>query len=413
MNEIDKQLKGEAFLVELSFLLAKELGSHSVLLGIATHHNTAIETLVCIQNSERVENFKYDIKDTPCHEVFIGDRVCIYPKQVANHFPKDQLLVDLNIESYVGTSLLNMRGGFEGVLLAIDTKPIEDAEFASALYEFAAQRASLELKLMRAEENFNASEEFLNDILQQRDRELKNTLGLLEKEKIELQSSLRLRNKLLSTIVHDLSNPLMAASTNIQLFPSVKMDRKIQNAEIALNEAIDITRKVRDIFKMGLDEEKASSVFMAEVIEYSELVFSKQLENKKLVLSKNLEPDLQLNTVPTIFKNSIFNNILSNSIKFSPRGSEILVESSAHDQNFIDISITDQAGGIDIDILKEIETDSAVLHSTLGTEQEEGSGLGLKCAIDHIKSLGGEFFIEKTDYKSKPGTRFTLRMPRL
>ncbi|MFO7567664.1 MAG: hypothetical protein R6X02_33795 [Enhygromyxa sp.] len=71
------------------------------------------------------ENFSYDLADTPCATVLANTHACVhYPGAVAPQFPKDTMLVDMGIESYVGLGLLGASGRVNGLIVVLDTKPI-------------------------------------------------------------------------------------------------------------------------------------------------------------------------------------------------------------------------------------------------------------------------------------------------
>ncbi|MFT4740735.1 MAG: hypothetical protein ACI9L9_001521, partial [Marivirga sp.] len=50
------------------------------------------------------DNVVYDLKDTPCHNV-IGTALCSYESNIQQLFPKDEFLLKMNVDSYVGMPL--------------------------------------------------------------------------------------------------------------------------------------------------------------------------------------------------------------------------------------------------------------------------------------------------------------------
>jgi two-component system, cell cycle sensor histidine kinase and response regulator CckA len=67
--------------------------------------------------------FEYDLADTPCANV-LTQSVCVFPSAVADLYPKDVLLRQMNIESYVGVPLSDPTGFPLGLLVVLDERPL-------------------------------------------------------------------------------------------------------------------------------------------------------------------------------------------------------------------------------------------------------------------------------------------------
>jgi two-component system cell cycle sensor histidine kinase/response regulator CckA len=67
--------------------------------------------------------FEYDLADTPCANV-LTQSVCVFPSAVADLYPKDVLLRQMNIESYVGVPLSDPTGSPLGLLVLLDEHPL-------------------------------------------------------------------------------------------------------------------------------------------------------------------------------------------------------------------------------------------------------------------------------------------------
>lgn len=78
-------------------------------------------------------------------------------------------------------------------------------------------------------------------------------------------------------------------------------------------------------------------------------------------------------------------NLISNAIKFSNEGSEVLVSLKEED-NMAVVSVKDSGCGIDEENQKKLlHTDTHF--STFGTNNEEGSGLGLLLCKDFVTKM--------------------------
>ncbi|MFO7562881.1 MAG: ATP-binding protein [Enhygromyxa sp.] len=112
------------------------------------------------------ENFEYDLADTPCATVVASGAACLFPQQVAPQFPKDVMLVEMGIESYVGVGLLGSAGRVNGLMVLLDTKAITAERIApleALLLRFRARTQAV-LANRRALRDLEAFEAQLNAI---------------------------------------------------------------------------------------------------------------------------------------------------------------------------------------------------------------------------------------------------------
>lgn len=95
--------------------------------------------------------------------------------------------------------------------------------------------------------------------------------------------------------------------------------------------------------------------------------------------------------------NSCILNLISNSIKFTPKGGKVAVR-SYRQENKAYIEVCDSGVGMSKEVAENIfKIDS--IHSTIGTANEKGTGLGLKIAKELIEKNNGRIFIESTPGK--------------
>src|SRR5262245_42708516 len=106
------------------------------------------------------QNFEYDLEHTPCAGVLTAS-TCFYQSGVCAQFPRDRLLVEMGVESYVGTPLRRLDGRTCGLLVALHDRPIDPAKKPEGLLELMAGRAAAELERCRSETALRESEERL------------------------------------------------------------------------------------------------------------------------------------------------------------------------------------------------------------------------------------------------------------
>ncbi len=130
---------------------------------------------------------------------------------------------------------------------------------------------------------------------------------------------------------------------------------------------------------------------------------------KEISLSAELNADVYVFADEEML-NSTVQNIISNSIKFTPRGGEVKIYTEIipffSEATHVKVSIEDNGVGISRSELDKILSEEIV--STPGTEREFGTGLGLLIVKEFVEKNGG-----RIDVKSKlnHGTSFSFTLP--
>lgn len=134
-------------------------------------------------------------------------------------------------------------------------------------------------------------------------------------------------------------------------------------------------------------------------------LFAVQIRRKQLALTNDIPPGIFLHADDYMMR-SVFQNLISNAIKFTPRHGRVTV-SFAECANRIEISISDTGVGIPSNEMQNLFRLDA-MHSSLGTENERGSGLGLIICREMIEKHGGSLSAKST---MGEGTTFTISLP--
>jgi len=104
--------------------------------------------------------------------------------------------------------------------------------------------------------------------------------------------------------------------------------------------------------------------------------------------------------------NLVFRNLISNSIKFVYEGGEIII-TAVEKGNMVFVTVSDNGMGIEQrDLPKLFKIESR--HSTTGTFNEKGTGLGLTLCKEIIERHNGKITVESEKGK---GTAFTFSLP--
>jgi PAS domain S-box-containing protein len=105
--------------------------------------------------------------------------------------------------------------------------------------------------------------------------------------------------------------------------------------------------------------------------------------------------------------NTILRNLLSNAVKFTRKDGKVTVKSKAISNDMIEISVHDTGVGIsDNNIAKLFKIDEKV--SSIGTDGESSTGLGLLLCKEFVEKHGGKIFVES---ELRKGSKFSFWLP--
>lgn len=88
--------------------------------------------------------YAYDVIDTPCERAASCD-LCVYPDNVQEEFPLDRPLHELGIVGYAGKRLLDSKGNPIGIFALLDSKPMDDPDYAISVLDILSATAAAEL----------------------------------------------------------------------------------------------------------------------------------------------------------------------------------------------------------------------------------------------------------------------------
>lgn len=117
-----------------------------------------INSISIYSHGQIAENFSYDLKDTPCERVLDGS-MCFYASEVQKAFPRDLLLIEMGVNSYLGIPLFGSKGQLLGIIVMLNDQPVPFPEDAQAILAIIAARAGSELERAQTEELLRVSNE--------------------------------------------------------------------------------------------------------------------------------------------------------------------------------------------------------------------------------------------------------------
>ena len=148
----------QPFFEALARFLAQSLGMFYVCIDHLEGDGLNAQTLAIWCDGRFEDNVTYALKDTPCGDV-VGQEVCCFPASVCELFPRDQVLQELNAESYIGVTLWSHTGRPIGLIAVIGRAPLENYSLAETVLKLVAARAAGELERLDSEKTLRESEE--------------------------------------------------------------------------------------------------------------------------------------------------------------------------------------------------------------------------------------------------------------
>jgi diguanylate cyclase (GGDEF)-like protein len=142
---------GNLFFRRLATELASLFRADCTFIGVLDERQPQLVNTLAVCRGELVENMVYHLEHTPCANV-VGQRTCVYPQGVCRLFPKDQLLKDMGAESYIGSPLFDTAGLPLGLIVVLDSKPVQDATMVIDILEIFAARAAGEIQRLQTEQ---------------------------------------------------------------------------------------------------------------------------------------------------------------------------------------------------------------------------------------------------------------------
>lgn len=231
----------------------------------------------------------------------------------------------------------------------------------------------------------------------------------------ELQRTIAGRDKLYSVIAHDLRSPMgsikMVLNMLILNLPSEKIGAEMYELLTMANQTTeDVFSLLDNLLKwtksqIGKLNVVYQDVDLVEVTDGVIEIFSMVASLKKIRIHEMKPEKMMVNADIDMLK-TVVRNLLSNAIKFSKENSEVLVKMEEVDGMAV-VSVQDYGCGISEEGQKKLlHTDTH--SSTFGTNNEEGSGLGLLLCKDFVVKNGGKLWFTS---KEGEGSIFSFSIP--
>lgn len=230
----------------------------------------------------------------------------------------------------------------------------------------------------------------------------------------ELKRTIGNRDKMYSVIAHDLRSPMASIRMVLNLVVNC-LSREVVGDEIfdLIDKANRESEETHDLLDNLLKWTKSQTGRLNVVFQdfdLSDVVPGVVDIFVMIAETKHIELKLDMGNSPIMVRadkdmlKTVIRNFISNAIKFSNEGSSIDIYVTLQDK-FAKINVRDHGVGISEDRLHNLFRAGK---TTYGTNNEEGSGLGLQLCQDFAEKNGGSVCVESVQGE---GSTFSVLVP--
>lgn len=434
MFDVIRSLKmdyGENFFSSLTSHLHQMIGADYTFIARLEPSRSVSQTVAFYTKQGRQDNFEYDLMHTPCADVS-HDTICMYPAKICDIYPKDQLLIDMHINGYIGVPLHASTGKVVGLIVGLYEQQVQNPETVVDTFRFFEGRISAELERTNMFNELKVLNTELEDMVDARTQELQSALTSLEQTQQQMveqekQASL---GRLVSGLAHEINTPL-----GVAILASTTLEANVDELNSGLSDNQLTKTKVQRYCK---DIQEAASIVNFNLNRAAELVVNfKQISNDQTsdeLVSLDLAgwlPNVVASLSPLAKKNGVLlksedidasclcttypaklyqviNNLVSNAIKHGFEGIDsdannvCILSCNSTSDNSVKLTVSDNGNGIDEETLRHIYEPFFTTKRGQG-----GTGLGMsivfstvngplegKVSIDTIKGKGTSVIVE-------------------
>ncbi len=251
--------------------------------------------------------------------------------------------------------------------------------------------------------------------------QLQKYIKLINKQKTDLQHKngeleelVKMKDRIFSIVAHDLKNPFNSLIGFTELLLDDLEEYNVEQVTRMVSLINDTANKGYLLLQNFLEWTMIQSGRMSyrpELIDVPKIVSDAIMLHQSTAVNKNINIINHIESQSQMYADenmmaSVVRNLISNALKYTPKGGEVLINSIT-DENQIIINVTDTGIGIDDTHQKEIfQKDER--KSSVGTDGEKGTGLGMLLCRDFVKTNGGEIWVKSEKGK---GSTFSFSIP--
>lgn len=143
-------LTGDELFENVSRHLVESLNVDYAFVGELSDDSRRVRVVGGFGKNQKLEPFTYDLIGTPC-ETVIGQEPCYYPANIQTLFPEDHLLVEMDVQAYIGHPIFDSNGEPLGIIALLHGQPLLEKSLALSMVQIFSERISAEIERARTE----------------------------------------------------------------------------------------------------------------------------------------------------------------------------------------------------------------------------------------------------------------------
>ena len=244
--------------------------------------------------------------------------------------------------------------------------------------------------------------------------ERKKAEQALQESEIQLKELNATKDKFFSIIAHDLKSPFNSMLGFSEMlnnkFDKYDTKKKKKFINIIYQGLQDTFRLLENLLtwsrsQRGSIDFKPETLNLYLVAEETIDILSQTATNKSIIIKNEISESTFVKADKDMLA-TIIRNLVSNAIKFTPKGGKISIDAK-NQQQFIEITVKDNGIGIPKEKQSQL-FDIGENTSTQGTENETGTGLGLILCKEFVEKHGGKIWVES---EIRKGSSFKFTIP--
>ncbi|MBL7867976.1 MAG: HAMP domain-containing histidine kinase [Flavobacterium lindanitolerans] len=232
---------------------------------------------------------------------------------------------------------------------------------------------------------------------------------IIDKKNASLSEADAMKSNLVSILAHDFRSPLISTLYMVRLLERNTELTESEKESFYLTISNDISGTLENFdatlqwIKRQLGEFRINfeTVDIRSLLDEAISGYNAQLNEKGITVINNV-PEGILATSDKEMLQFVNRNLLSNALKFSPKGKTIAVDAFKTDSEIV-ISVKDEGPG-----LSHTQIEKLFSISSKGGSMHEGAGIALSFSKDFIVKLGGRIWAEN---RNSAGSIFSYAVP--
>ncbi len=321
---------------------------------------------------------------------------------VINDALKDERFFDnpfvkrAGIRFYAGVPLISDKGFKIGSLCVLDTVPRDLSDDQIKALRTLSKQAMNLIKLRVFNKN------------------LETEAGIAKEDNKVLTKLNDIKDKLFTVVCHDIRSPLATIQSTLDLF-SEGLFTKEEFTDIANEMSIQMKNTTAFIdnlllwAKSQFDGIKPNPIKFnfRNIVDDTVKLLLPSAKEKNIKLKSNIDFDINVKADPDMVK-IILRNLVSNALKFSVAGDSITIGAEKNPKKNEAIFYVKDTGRGMTEEVKDKLFRSDMFYTSVGTNKEKGTGIGLILCRDLLEKNNGRIWVESEPGK---GSVFIFTLP--